>query len=102
MRHFKRYFITGLLIWIPLVITLWVLSLVFTTLESVVPSFLTSQSLFGVRIPGFQLLLVLVVGLLFFAGRVLWANGWGQLHWSGVCRPLGTPSGQNSAGAFHL
>ncbi|NLZ11182.1 MAG: DUF502 domain-containing protein [Alcaligenaceae bacterium] len=66
MRHFKRYFITGLLIWIPLVITLWVLSLVFTTLESVVPSFLTSQSLFGVRIPGFQLLLVLVV--VFFSG----------------------------------
>lgn len=66
MRHFKRYFITGLLIWIPLVITLWVISLVFTTLESVVPSFLTSQSLFGVRIPGFQLLLVLFV--VFFSG----------------------------------
>ncbi|MFA5596185.1 MAG: DUF502 domain-containing protein [Pusillimonas sp.] len=66
MRHFKRYFITGLLIWIPLVITLWVLSLVFSTLEGVVPSFLTSQSLFGVRIPGFQLLLVLFV--VFFSG----------------------------------
>lgn len=66
MRHFKRYFITGLLIWIPLVITLWVLSLVFTTLESVVPSFLTSQSLFGVRIPGFQLVVVLAV--VFFSG----------------------------------
>ena len=66
MRHFKRYFITGLLIWIPLVITLWVLSLVFNTLENVVPSFLTSQSLFGVRIPGFQLLLVLFV--VFFSG----------------------------------
>ncbi|RII82437.1 DUF502 domain-containing protein [Neopusillimonas maritima] len=61
MRGFKRYFVTGLLIWIPLVITIWVLALVFTTLESVVPAFLTSQSLFGYAIPGFQLLLVIVV-----------------------------------------
>lgn len=66
MRTFKRYFITGLLVWIPLVITLWVLSLVFTTLEGVVPSFLTSQSLFGIQIPGFQLVLVLLV--VFFTG----------------------------------
>lgn len=68
MRHFKRYFITGLLIWIPLVITVWVLSLVFTTLESVVPAFLTSQSLFGISIPGFQLLLVVLV--VFFSGLI--------------------------------
>jgi len=64
MRFFKRYFITGLLIWIPLIITLWVIALLFSTLESVVPAFLSSQSLFGHRIPGFQLILVLVVVLL--------------------------------------
>ncbi len=60
MRLFKRYFITGLLVWIPLVITIWVLTLLVGALESVVPSFLTSQSLFGVQIPGFGLLLVLI------------------------------------------
>ena len=38
---FKRYFVTGLLIWVPLVITVWVLSLVVSTLEAVVPSVLT-------------------------------------------------------------
>src|SRR5690606_883525 len=66
MRIFKRYFITGLLIWIPLVITLWVIALLINTLESVVPSFLTSQSLFGYPIPGFQL--VLVVLIVFLSG----------------------------------
>src|SRR5690606_3499236 len=64
MRFFKRYFITGLLIWIPLIITVWVIALLFSTLESVVPPFLTSQSLFGFSIPGFQLLLVIGVVLL--------------------------------------
>ena len=29
----KKYFITGLLIWIPLVITIWVLKLVVETLD---------------------------------------------------------------------
>lgn len=61
MRHFKRYFITGLLIWIPLIITVWVIALLVGTLESIVPAFLTSQRLFGYQIPGFQLLIVLAV-----------------------------------------
>ncbi|PLC48950.1 hypothetical protein CR159_15460 [Pollutimonas subterranea] len=84
MRFFKRYFITGLLIWIPLIITLWVIALLFSTLESVVPAFLSSQSLFGHRIPGFQLILVLVVVLLTgvlganFLGRAV-VDRWEQL-----------------------
>lgn len=61
MRFFKRYFITGLLIWIPLVITVWVIALVIRAIESFVPTFLSSQSLFGVRIPGFPFALVMVV-----------------------------------------
>ncbi|MGB6104156.1 MAG: DUF502 domain-containing protein [Pusillimonas sp.] len=64
MRFFKRYFVTGLLIWIPLVITIWVIALLIGTLESFVPAFLSSQSLFGYQIPGFQLVLVLAVVLL--------------------------------------
>ncbi|HUH59587.1 MAG TPA: DUF502 domain-containing protein [Candidimonas sp.] len=84
MRFFKRYFITGLLIWIPLVITIWVITLLIGTLESVVPGFLTSQSLFGYRIPGFQLLMVLLVVLLTgllganFIGRAM-VDRWEQL-----------------------
>jgi uncharacterized membrane protein len=64
MRFFKRYFITGLLVWIPLVITFWVIALLINTLDSVVPYFLSSQSLFGFQIPGFQVLLVLAVVLI--------------------------------------
>ncbi len=84
MRFFKRYFITGLLIWIPLIITVWVIALLIGTLESVVPAFLSSQSLFGYRIPGFQLVLVLAVVLLTgllganFLGRAL-VERWEQL-----------------------
>jgi uncharacterized membrane protein len=61
MRFLKKYFITGLLIWVPVVITIWVLGLVITTLESVVPGFLSPQALFGFEIPGFRVALVLAV-----------------------------------------
>ena len=47
MRFLKKYFVTGLLIWVPFVITIWVLGLVVNTLKSVVPSFLSPQALFG-------------------------------------------------------
>lgn len=58
---FKRYFITGLLVWAPLAITLWVISFVVATLESFVPGFLSSEALFGVQIPGFGFVLVILV-----------------------------------------
>ena len=66
MRAFKRYLIAGLLIWAPLVITIWVVTLLVTTLESVVPEALSAQALFGVDIPGFKILIVLLV--LIFTG----------------------------------
>ncbi|HEY0296735.1 MAG TPA: DUF502 domain-containing protein [Bordetella sp.] len=61
---FKKFFITGLLVWVPLAITLWVISLVVTTLEAFVPGFLSSEALFGMQIPGFGFVLVIVVILL--------------------------------------
>ncbi len=63
MRFLKRLFVTGLLIWVPLVITAWVIMLLVDTLESFVPSFLTSEALFGVSIPGFRFALVIIVVL---------------------------------------
>jgi uncharacterized membrane protein len=81
MRSFKKYFITGLLIWVPLVITIWVLGLVINTLESVVPIFLSPQALFGIDIPGFRVLVVLAVLL---STGVFAANFLGRniLRWS--------------------
>jgi len=88
MRSFKKYFITGLLIWVPLVTTLWVLSLAVSTLESVVPALLSPQALFGREIPGFRavvvVLVVFVTGVLAanFLGRgivLLWENILGRI-----------------------
>ena len=61
MRFLKKYLVTGLLIWVPLVITIWVIGFVINTLESVVPAFLSPQALFGFDIPGFRVALVLAV-----------------------------------------
>lgn len=61
MRSFKRYLIAGLLVWAPLVITVWVITLLVTTLESVVPDALSAQSLFGLDIPGFRVGIVFLV-----------------------------------------
>ncbi len=75
MRAVKTYFITGLLIWAPLVITLWVIGLLVDTLENVVPKFLSPQALFGMDLPGFRILLVLLV---LFATGLFAANFLGR------------------------
>ncbi len=61
MHTLKKYFITGLVIWVPLIMTIWVLNLLVNTLESVVPLFLSPQALFGFDIPGFRVWVVVVV-----------------------------------------
>ena len=80
----KRYFITGLLIWVPLVITGWVLSLIVSTLDQslrLLPTSIHPQTLVGFAIPGagavLTLLMILLTGLLAanFIGQklvVLW------------------------------
>jgi len=59
----KKYLITGLLVWIPLVITLWVLQLIVTsmdlTLTLIPPAFRPSYN-----IPGLGVLLTILVVLL--------------------------------------
>jgi len=67
----KRYFITGLLIWVPLVITGWVLSLIVSTLDQslrLLPEAVHPQHVFGFAIPGagavLTLLMIFITGLL--------------------------------------
>jgi len=60
----KRYFITGLLIWVPLGITLWVLDLLIGTLDQslmVLPAQWQPEAWIGMRIPGLGVILTLVV-----------------------------------------
>ncbi len=63
----KRYFITGLLIWIPLAITIWVLAWILGTLDStmlLVPAPWRPEQLFGFRIPGLGVILTILIILI--------------------------------------
>jgi uncharacterized membrane protein len=63
----KKYFITGLLVWVPFGITLWVLDLTISTMDQtmlLVPDKWHPDKLLGVHIPGWGIILtLLVVGL---------------------------------------
>ena len=59
----KRFFITGLLIWVPLGITYWVISTIVKTLDGIIPPHISPKALFGLDIPGFGLLAVVLVVL---------------------------------------
>ncbi|MCI3950989.1 MAG: hypothetical protein K0R53_486 [Burkholderiales bacterium] len=83
----KRYFITGLLIWVPVVITLWVLNLLVSTMDQtllLVPAALRTEAWLGVHIPGLGVLLTVLV--VFLTG-VFAANMIGQrlvAFWEGL------------------
>src|SRR5262249_30180879 len=68
-RPVRKYLITGLLIWVPLVITLWVLNLIVSTMDStllLLPESLQPKTWLGFNIPGLGVLLTLLV--LFLSG----------------------------------
>jgi uncharacterized membrane protein len=60
----KKILITGLLIWIPLAITIWVLELIVSTMDQsllLLPPQYQPQALLGYQIPGIGALLTVVV-----------------------------------------
>jgi uncharacterized membrane protein len=72
----RRYFITGLLVWVPIVITVWVLSVLVGTMDQtllLLPSAFRPESWLGVYIPGMGALLTLLVIFLtgLFAANIL-------------------------------
>lgn len=83
----KKYFITGLLIWVPLAITAWVLSLIVRAMDQsllLLPQAIHPEHLLGMYIPGIGALLTLLV--VFLTGIVA-ANIVGQKlvrFWEGV------------------
>jgi len=86
--HFKRYLLAGLLLWTPIAITIWVITWVFDALDNVLPVALRSGVLFGVHVPGFG---VLVVVLFILITGFLAANLIGQKLvevWEGVMRRI--------------
>ena len=87
MTALKKYFITGLLIWVPLAITAWVLSLIVRTMDQsllLLPQAIHPEHLLGIYIPGIGALLTLLV--VFLTGLIT-ANIVGQKlvrFWEGV------------------
>jgi uncharacterized membrane protein len=83
----RRYFVTGLLIWAPLGITLWVLDLLVSAMDQtllLLPQQWRTESWLGVHIPGLGVVMSL---LIVFATGVLAANIIGQRmvkFWEGV------------------
>ena len=70
----KKYLITGLLIWIPLVITIWVLNLIVETLDRtllLLPPQFRTEAWLGMHVPGMGVVMTLVI--VFITG-VLGAN----------------------------
>ncbi len=81
MSTLRRYFVAGLLVWIPLGITLWVLSVLVDLMDQsllLLPANWRSDALFGFHVPGMGLILtvaiVLATGILatnFFGRKLL-------------------------------
>jgi uncharacterized membrane protein len=74
----KRYLIAGLLVWVPLGITIWVLHFLLSTLDQtllVVPESWRPERLLGVHIPGLGVLLAFLVLL---GTGIVTANYFGQ------------------------
>ncbi|MDD2685979.1 MAG: DUF502 domain-containing protein [Gallionella sp.] len=78
---FKKYLITGLLVWVPLGITLWVLNLTITTMDQtllLLPSEWHPDNLLPVHIPGLGIILTL--GVVLLTGLLI-RNVFGQRLW---------------------
>lgn len=77
----RRYFITGLLIWVPLGITLWVLSLLIGIMDQsllLLPNAFQTRNWLGFHVPGLGVILTLIV---VFVSGIAATNILGQQFW---------------------
>ncbi len=66
----KGYLVAGLLLWLPVTVTLWVLSLILGTMDSIInllPKALQPEQLIGFHLPGLGV--VITILLLLGTGR---------------------------------
>ncbi len=83
----KKYFITGLLIWVPLVITVWVLHLLVSTMDQtllLLPEGFRTENWLGIYVPGMGVIMTFIVVL---ATGLVAANFLGQSllrFWEGL------------------
>jgi uncharacterized membrane protein len=87
----KKYLLTGLLVWVPLGITLWVLNLTISTLDrslTLLPEEWHPDKLLGIHIPGLGV--ILTVGVVLGTGLLV-RNVFGQrllTYWDGLLRRI--------------
>ncbi|MBU0688900.1 MAG: DUF502 domain-containing protein [Gammaproteobacteria bacterium] len=87
----KKYLLTGLLVLVPLVITLWVLSFIIGILDQsllLLPSSWHPDNLLGIHIPGWGV--ILTVGIILLTGLLV-RNVFGQQlldWWEGLLRRI--------------
>ncbi len=63
-QRVKKYLLTGLLVWVPLSITIWVLKLTISTMDQtllLLPDGLQPDGLIGIHIPGLGVILTVVI-----------------------------------------
>jgi uncharacterized membrane protein len=78
MITLRRYFVAGLLVWIPLGITLWVLKILVDIMDQsllLLPESFRTDALFGFHVPGLGIILTLAIVL---TTGALAANFFGQ------------------------
>ncbi len=87
----KKYLLTGLLIWVPLGITIWVLKFTISTMDQsllLLPDMLHPDKLLGIHIPGLGV--ILTVAIVASTG-LLARNVFGQhllQYWDGLLRRI--------------
>jgi uncharacterized membrane protein len=87
VQHLRRYLVTGLILWVPIGITIWVLTLIVSTLDKtllLIPEQYRPETLLGFAIPGLGVLLTLLVLLVtgvaarnFFGQQLI--KGWDRI-----------------------
>lgn len=87
----KKFLVTGLLVWVPIVITLWVLNMTIGMMDQsllLLPAAWHPDRLLGVHVPGLGVILTVLVVL--FTG-LLTRNVFGQrllVYWDGLLRHI--------------
>jgi len=87
----KKYLLTGLLVWVPLGITLWVLNLTISTMDqtlNLLPKAWHPDNVLGMHIPGLGVILTVAVVI---GTGLLARNVFGQrvlVYWDGLLRRI--------------
>src|SRR3569832_1554878 len=90
-RSLRRYLVAGVLVWLPILATLWIISFIVGLMDSILlwlPASYQPQALIGFRLPGFGIIVALVVVLT--TGLIV-SNLLGRKlvqYWDGVIRRI--------------